>query len=279
LKQETRPSENTPAVGNDAALREELGALAERLFSSPQKQAALISRVLEMYARAQGRDFLVVHSPGGWGNTPFEGLLEWERSIVNGLLLALQKLGYSTAMAQYFRSGKSHFGHMPDVGRDIRFFNWNVSPRADLMAEVIGFLAEHLPQTRIILVGASQGAAFNNGVMQRVGDQGRVYSIELGTFFPYLRHRTITPRTLALDNNGLMRDPMVDRDLWVGFKSYVRGFRIWIRLRFQGKPAKYTHLTNTPGHEYHWSYPNVGPTITTFLTERFGQKTNAEKKR
>lgn len=279
MKQEAQPSEPTPGPGTNTTLIDETEAFARRLFRDPQRQVELVDRVLDMYARGEGKDFLVVHSPGGWGNTPFEGLLEWERSIVNGLLLTLQKMGYATAMAQYFRSGKSRFAHMPDVGRDIRFFNWNVSPRADLMAKVIRFLSQHLPHTRIIMVGASQGAAFNNGVMQRVADQERVYSIELGTFFPYLRHRKVTPRTLVLDHNGLMRDPMVDRDLWKGFKSYAKGLRTWTRLRVQGKPAKFTHLTNTPGHEYHWSYPNVGPTITAFLMERFGPKENAEKKR
>ena len=252
--------------------QQELEGLARRLFKKPRQQDKVVARLQEMRTKAAGKDFLVIHSPGGWGNTRWDGLLDWEKSIVTGVTATLEKLGYSYAVVQYFRSGDRWIDHMRDVFKEAQFFFAGKSARADVTSEELKFLVQRLGGTRIILAGASQGAAFDNAVMQRLGNTERIYSIELGTFFPHMKRRTITERTLAIDSNGLMRDPMCQRELWAGIRSYIGAFYRWFKYRIRGKPVKFTHCINTPGHEYQWEYPAVHTNITDFLTAKFGAK-------
>jgi hypothetical protein len=275
LKQHIKTSSPVHSLSaeNGKTLKEEINGLAQRLFpKSPVKREKMAARVWEMYTNASGKDFLAIHSPGGWGNTQWEGLLDWEKSIVTGVTSTLEKMGYIYIMMQYFRSGDSWWAHMSDIFKEARFFLTGVSYRAEVMAEELKFLIQHLPGLKVILVGASQGAAFNNAVMILLGNTERIYSLELGTFFPHMPRRVITDRTLVIDSNGLMPDPICHRDLWAGTKAYIRGTYRWFKYRIQGHPVKYTHCTNTPGHEYKWEYPAVHSNITEFLTARFGVK-------
>lgn len=225
-----------------------------------------------MYTASRVKDFLVIHSPGGWGNTEWAGLLEWEQSIVTGVTATLKNLGYSYIMIQYFRSGNGFGLHIKDIFKEAQFFLAGVSYRADVMSAELKFISRQLPKLKIILVGASQGAAFNNAVMMRLGDTPQVYSLELGTFFPHMKRRQLTDRNLAIDSNGMMPDPMCTRNLWAGFRSYFGACYRWVKYRLQGHPVKFTHLINTPGHEYQWEHPAVNMRITEFLTARFGVK-------
>ena len=251
---------------------QDIEQLARRLFAGRQGRDKVISRVQGLWSEAAGKDFLVIHSPGGWGNSKWDSLLDWEKSIVTGVTATLEKLGYSAVIVQYFRSGDTWIGHMRDVLKEAQFFFWGRSARAQVMAEELRFIVQRKEGLRIVLTGASQGAAFDNAVMQKLGGLERVYSIELGTFFPHMKRRTVTPRTLAIDSNGLMRDPMCQRDLWAGTRSYIKAFYRWFKYKLQGKPVKFTHCINTPGHEYLWEYPAVHTNIAEFLAAQFGAK-------
>jgi hypothetical protein len=273
LKQHLKPTKEDKTIAQATMPTEEINLLAQRLFNNHhQKAEQLISRLQAMYTQASAKDFLVIHSPGGWGNTQWDGLLEWEKSIVTGVTDTLQKLGYSNVVVQYFRSGDGLLRHMKDIVKEAQFFLTGASPRAEAMSEELKLVVRHLKGLKVILVGASQGAAFNNAAMQILGNQERIYSIELGTFFPHMSRRTLTDRTLAIDGNGLMRDPMCNRDLWAGTKSYFSAFYRWMKYRIQGKPMKFTHCINTPGHEYQWEFPAVHTNITEFLTAKFGMR-------
>jgi hypothetical protein len=171
---------------------------------------------------------------------------------------------------QFFRSGTGWPERLKNTVPEWQFFCAGKSTRARIMAEELRFMVGHLPDLKVVLVGASQGAAFNNAIMRYLGASGSVYSIELGTFFPHMKRRLITDRTLAIDSNGLMRDPMCQRDLWAGVKSYIKAFGRWFRAKAKRQRVMFTHLINTPGHEYGWEYPAVHTNITAFLKERFG---------
>ena len=86
-------------------LEEEANHLAEQLFGSDvKKRANFTSRLLDICTRAQDKDFLLIHNPGGWGTTHLENLLQWERSIVEGISATIEKLGYTRSFMQYFRT-------------------------------------------------------------------------------------------------------------------------------------------------------------------------------
>jgi hypothetical protein len=275
LKQQTKIAGNIQenTVESGESIQEKTARLAQTIFPKNRKKREQLSvQLTEMITRAQGKDILVIHSPGGWGNSHWEGLQEWEKSIVTGVTATLEKLGYNLVMMQYFRSGDRWGSHMRDTYKEAQFFLAGVSHRAEVMAEEVKFILQQLPQLKVVLVGASQGASFNNTVMMKLGEIERVYSIELGTFFPHMPRRQLTERNLAIDGNGLMRDPMCHRDLWSGFKAYLGAFGRWFRHRIIGQKVKFTNCINTPGHEYKWEYPEVHRRITEFLTAKFREK-------
>ncbi len=264
------------ASQNQSVLKEEISHLAEQLFSGDAKESAgFINRLWDTYTRAKDKDFLLIHNPGGWGSTPLENCLQWERSVVEGVSATMEQLGHSWLLTQYFRGGSGWWAHMRALGKEGRFFFGGISPDVEIMATELRFITQHIKNIKVILVAASQGAAFSNAVMRQLGECLQVYSIELGIFFRHMSRRVITDRTLAIDSNGLVPDPMSHRNLWVGFKAYITAPIRWVKYQLQGRPEKFTYCINAPGHDYSWEYPEVRKQITDFLTTNFGAKSNS----
>ena len=253
-------------------INEPLTQLAVKLFPHCQKRRQIfVDNVLEIYLASRDKDVLVLHSPGGWGNAHWDGVQDWEKSVVTGVTATIQKLGYSWIMKQYLRSGDGLWGGV-SIWREAQTFFFGVSYRAQVLAKELILITESLPKLRIVLVGASQGAAFNNMVTMKLGDAERIYSIELGTFFPHMKRRQLTKRNLAIDSNGLIDDPICHLNLLASTKSYFMAFTRWFEYKAQGKHVKFTLCINTPGHEYRWEYPEIHGRINEFLNTVFGEK-------
>ncbi|MFC1941439.1 hypothetical protein ACFLWL_03450 [Chloroflexota bacterium] len=260
---------------NHVLLQEEASQLAQQLFNNDtKKRASLTNRLLDTCIRAKGKDFLLIHNPGGFGGTPVEHLLRWERSIIEGITATVERLGYSYLLTQYFRSGYSWWSHMRDLKEQIIFFFKGKSSKERVMAAELKFIVRHLQNLKVILIGASQGAAFSNAVMRQLGELGQIYSIELGICYPHVFRRVVTESTLVIDSNGLMPDLMIRRNLKARFKALITALFRWSKYRLQGKAAKFTHLINLPGHEYSWEHPEVQRQIIDFLETNFGTKSN-----
>jgi len=263
--------EQLDMTGIEADLLAEIERVAEQLLGhEAEMREEFVTRVTDWYNKVKGKELLLIHNPGGWGNTRLELCLDWERSIVSGVVETVKELGRTWTLTQYFRSGNSFWHHMRDVGKEARFFFKSQSRQAEMLAGELRLLTQRLPDLRVVLVGASQGAAFGNAVMRELGRHDQVYSIELGIFFPHMSHRVVTERTLAIDTNGLMPDPMANRNLLAGTKAYLQAFLRWFRGRIRGQSVKFTHCINVPGHEYRWEYPDVHGRIQEFLRARFG---------
>lgn len=262
---------------DNITLREEAERLARQLFGNNEKKcASFTDRLLDTCARAKDKDILLIHNPGGWGCTPIEHLLKWERSLVEGISETIDRFGYNWLLTQYFRSGRGFWSHLKDMKEQIIFFYEGKSYKAKIMTAELKFITRHLDKLKILLIGASQGAAFSNAVMRQIGELRQVYSIELGIFFPHMPRRVITERTLAIDSNGTMPDPMAHRNLKAGFKAYITAPYRWLKYRMQGKPEKFTYCINAPGHDYNWEYPEVQSKIIDFLNANFGDKDDLE---
>jgi len=273
LNRQRKTTNNDLTPQGDASLEEEVRNIAKQLFGdNVEKRADFVDRLRDTYDRAQGKDFLLIHNPGGWGCTHLEQLLQWERSVVEGVRTTVERLGYSLLLTQYFRNGSSWLSHVLAVKKEARFFFTGETHEAEVAATELKFITEHRRNLKVILIGASQGAAFSNAVMRHLGGVHQVYSIELGIFFPHVSRRVITDRTLAMDSNGLMPDPICHRNLRLGVKAYLTAPYRWIKYWLQGKPQKLTYLINAPGHDYNWEYPEVKQKITDFLTKNFGRK-------
>ena len=259
----------------DLALQEEARHLAQQLFGNKIKKCTDFANELsDICTGAQSKDFLLIHNPGGWGSTHLEDCLKWERSVVEGVSASIKQLGYTWLPTQHLRSGSSWWAHLKELKDEARFFLEGKSSKTVELAAKLRFVTQHISNLKVILIGASQGAAFSNAVMKQIGELHQVYSIELGIFFPHMSRGVVTERTLAIDSNGLMPDPMAHRNLKAGFKAYITAPFRWIKYRLQGKPEKFTYCINAPGHNYSWEYPEVQQKIINFLTVNFGAKNN-----
>ncbi|MBI2287612.1 MAG: hypothetical protein HYY41_03265 [Chloroflexi bacterium] len=251
---------------NHLSLEEEANQLARKLFGNDRQKCLVFTRrLLDIYTTAQDNDFLLIHNPGGWGNTRLEHCLQWERSIVEGISNTLRKRGYTGALIQHFRTGTGLREIMRDIREQARFF----TSKAEILAAELKFITGHLNSLKVILIGASQGAAFSNAVLQRVNNLEPVHSIELGTPFFYKSRRVITKKTLAIDSNGLMPDAMMEWDVLTILKAFAAAPFRWIKYRLQGTPIRFSYCINVPGHEYNWEYPEVQQHIEDFLGLNF----------
>ncbi len=257
--------------GDENGLAREMDQLAQQFHgNSRKKRVEFVAWLRDARQVASGKQFLVIHNPGGWGCRRMEDCVDWEKSVVDGVGATMAELGYSWSMVQYFRSGESFWRHMMEVRKEAVFFFTGRCYAARVLAAGLELLSRHQPDLTVVLVGASQGAAFGNAVMRELHGQSRVYSIELGIFFAHVPRRVVTERTLALDTNGLMPDPMVHLNLWVSVKAHVRALVEWTRYRLQGKPTRYVYCIHNEGHEYFWDYPEVHGRIQRFLNAEFG---------
>ncbi len=254
-------------------IEKEAYQLAKTLFGNDTgKSTGFTRRLLDMYNKAEKSNFLLIHNPGGWGSTRIENLLQWERSIVEGVNKTIKKLGYSGSLVQYFRSATGWKAVLNDTKEQTHFF----ANKARIMAEEMKFITEHLVNLKIVMIGVSQGAAFSNAVLQNTDGQERIFSIELGTPFFYKSKRVVTERTLTLDNNGLMPDSLMEWNVPVILKTYLGAPFRWAKYKLQGKNIKFTYCINVPGHDYNWDYPEVQRQIEEFLEEKFGRNSDVE---
>ncbi len=260
------------------AIRNEAGEVARQLFGGRNRPCADFTKcLLDFYEQAADKDFLVIHNPGGWGSSHLDHCLEWEKSIVEGVGSTINRLGYSSALTQYFRTRDSRWAHFLDGMEQVRIFFKGRYSKARVLAAQLAFIMRHLDRVKVIMVGVSQGAGFSNAVMRQLGDGHRVYSIELGTMFIQVPRRLCTDHTLAIDGNGIEPDPFVRRDLWAGARAYAVAPLRWMKYRMIGKPRRFTHCVVMPGHDYNWEYPGVRHEIEGFLRARFGSNLEERK--
>ncbi|MCX6009753.1 MAG: hypothetical protein NTW48_06960 [Chloroflexi bacterium] len=249
-------------------LREEAYSLAEQLFESEETASDFAKQLLDICARAKGKDFLIVHNPGGWGHAQFDQCLKWERSIVAGIEAVIDDMGYSSFLTQYFRSGKGWWERMRDLREQFRFF----ASKARIMAAWLRFILKHVNNIKVILVGISQGAAFGSSVMRQLDGPYPVYSIELGFPFQYKSWRIITERTIAVDSNGVIPDVLAQGNLRVGARILMAAPFKWMWHRLRGRRVAFAHCVSAPGHEYDWDNPEIQKPIRDFLKTNFGTK-------
>jgi len=253
-------------------LREEAYRLAEQLFETEEAGIDFANQLLDVCAKARGKDFLVVHNPGGWGHARLNQCLEWERSIVNGIKTAIEEMGYNLSLTQYFRSGTGWREQMRDLKEQFRFF----ASKAGVMAAWLQFIVTHVKPIKVILVGVSQGAAFGNAVMQRLEGDYPVYSVELGFAFQYRSRRLITEKILVVEGNGLMYDALSQGSLWVGARILMAAPFKWMWHRLRGRQVAFAHCISAPGHEYNWANPEINGRIRGFLEANFGTRKQAK---
>lgn len=266
LKSETAGSVADNVLA-DLTLREDAHRLAGEIFKSEERADEFAGQLINVCIGARGKDYLIVHNPGGWGHARTEDCLEWEKGIVAGVTAVLQKKGYSCLVTQYFRSGYGWREEIGDLKEQLRFF----SNKSDKMAAWLKFITAHIDNIKAILIGVSQGAAFGNAVMQRLGGHYPVYSIELGFPSLYKARRVNGERTLAIDDNGDQQDKLVQGTILDAAGILMAAPFKWLKHRMQGNRISLPHCVSTPGHEYDWGNPAIAGRIRVFLETNFAR--------
>jgi hypothetical protein len=254
-----------PSV-TETNLQEDACRLARQIIKSQEACDKFARQLIDVCARASGKELLIIHNPGGWGRARLEQCLEWERGVVAGIQAAVTEMGHSFLFTQYFRSDQGLLEEIKDLREQFYFFK----SKADVMAAWLTFIINHIDGIKVILVGVSQGAAFSSAVMHSLGDDYPVYSIELGFPFMYKSRRVITGKTLEIEGNGIRPDVLAQGNIWVGARILMAAPFKWMWYYLRGKPVTFAHCVNAPGHEYDWSNPEIQRCIRDFLEANFG---------
>lgn len=255
---------------DDIKLQEDAVRLTQKLYAhNRRKRDEQVRQLINMCTVVKDKDILIIHSPGGWGCADLTQLIDWEKSILDGVRTVLTDMGMKWEIIQFFRSRFSLWSQMENALGQAGYMLTGKLKLASVLADELRFVNERNKDIKILLLGVSQGAAFNNTVMKLIPDLDKVFSIEPGNFFLHLPRRVITSRTLAIDDNGIMPDPVVHLSPLKTIKSFVTAPYYWIRYRAAGRRVKFTYCINVPGHDYNWQYPAVQKQITDFLYTNF----------
>jgi len=248
---------------------------AEVVGSGKKAQEQFVNELLDLYNKIKDSNMVIFCNPGGWGNKPLSYDYQG-KSWLTGIEAKLTQLGYEPYVVDDIRTDdglierliefKEHLTHYPS--------------KAKVLAAKIDFLTQNIANLKVIITGQSNGAALAGEVANRLKDNSRVYSIQVGIPFWHKVHEV--GNSLVIDNSGIGPDTLTQRDLVAIIKSN------WAKLFILNQAPSFTPVDwfisravliltsydfglglQAPGHEYMWEYPGVGPVIEAFLVKNF----------
>jgi len=245
------------------SVAEDAAELAKELFEDYQEEYEdFVSQLLAAYVEAVDKDVVVIFNSGGWGWNFIENSPGWY-SISTGIESELDKLGYSSLLLNYRRTGETYRGIIDEFVEVITAY----PSKAENLARRVEFLTSNIPDLKIIVTGESNGTVISDSAMNILQDNRQVYSIQTG---PPFWHQNVTlDRTLVLDSNGIAPDSFAQGDvpavLWASLKALFG-----LTPPEEEDPGRILYFFRAPGHDYRWQYPDVCSQITNFLEENFG---------
>jgi len=209
---------------------------------------------------AANSDVIIIFNSGGWGDTPFEKAEDFA-PIVEEIQKTLNSYGYDSIVIPYQRTKNTLPGKIASAKDFLNFFNFS----SDTLAEDLEFLAESLPDKKIILAGLSAGGALVEETMAKISEEAQVYAVAVG--IPFWQKTTESENILLLDNNG--KDTLSAGEIKSLLFSLVKAPFRWIFSKINGQNLPLALAFQAPGHKYLWDLPEVGPKIISFLEEKF----------
>jgi len=250
-------------------------AAAEVVGSGKKAQEQFVTEVLDLYSKVKDSDLVIFCNSGGWGNKPLSSDYQGQ-SWLTGIMAKLTQLGYEPCIIDDIRTGDGLIEHLFEFKEDLTHY----PSKAKVLAAKIDFLTQHITNLKVIITGQSNGAAFAGEVANRLKDNPKVYSIQVGT--PFWHGVREVGRSLVIDNSGVGSDALTERDIVTIIKSN------WVKLLILNHVPSFTPVDwfisraalilasynfglglQAPGHEYMWEYPGVGPVIEAFLVNNF----------
>jgi len=209
---------------------------------------------------AANSDVIIIFNSGGWGDTPFEKAEDFA-PIVEEIQKTLNSYGYDSIVIPYQRTKNTLPGKIASAKDFLNFFNFS----SDTLAKDLEFLAESLPDKKIILAGLSAGGALVEETMAKISEEAQVYAVAVG--IPFWQKTTESENILLLDNNG--KDTLSAGEIKSLLFSLVKAPFRWIFSKINGQNLPLALAFQAPGHKYLWDLPEVGPKIISFLEEKF----------
>ncbi len=240
--------------------------LSMELFGGYQeKYGDFTNQLLATYAEAKDKDIVVIFNPGGWGWNVLDSSPGW-KSIITGIEIELDSLGYDSLLLSYQRTDESVRGVIDEFVEVTSVY----PSKAENLARRVEFLTDHIPGLKVIVAGESNGTVISDGAMNILQNNPQVYSIQTG---PPFWHKSIRlDRTLVLDNNGRTPDSFSQGDIptmvWASLKDLIG------LPQPEEESGRIMYFVRAPGHDYRWQYPGVYSQITNFMKQNFGRKSS-----
>jgi hypothetical protein len=250
-------------------------AATEVVGSGKKAQEQFVTEVIDLYNKVKDSDLVIFCNSGGWGTKPLSSDCQGQ-SWLTGMMEKLTQLGYEPCIIDDIRTGDSLIEHLFEFKEDLTHYQ----SKSKVLAAKIDFLTQNISNLKVIVTGQSNGAAFTGEVANRLKDNPKVYSVQVGIPFWHRAHEI--GRSLVIDNSGIVPDALTDRDIMTIIKSN------WGKLLILNHVPAFTPvdwfisrsvliLTSynfglglyAPGHDYMWEYPGVGPVIEAFLVNNF----------
>ena len=226
---------------------------------------------------AANSDVIIIFNSGGWGDTPFEKAEDFA-PIVEEIQKTLNSYGYDSIVIPYQRTKNTLPGKIASAKDFLNFFNFS----SDTLAKDLEFLAESLPDKKIILAGLSAGGALVEETMAKISDynppttsfhsslrsewapEAQVYAVAVG--IPFWQKTIESENTLLLDNSG--KDTLSAGEIKSLISALVKVPFKWISAKINGDDLTFSQALQAPGHDYLWDSPEVGFQIVTFLENK-----------
>ncbi|MDY6918205.1 MAG: hypothetical protein SVP26_09750 [Chloroflexota bacterium] len=242
------------------AVRQDASSLALELCGGDAVQCQEVEEgLLEAFSYGVGKDFLLVFNSGGQGQGEIGP--EWG-SILEGIEGELHRLGYSTMLVVYSRTPSGFWSFIKEIRETFTAYSSKVGP----LAAQVDFLAGHMGNARVLLLGESAGAILSNEALGMLEANPDVYSIQTGMPCIY-RGALDEERSLVLNDNGVYPDSLSRGDVWAIFQANLGRIPT-----YRPEEGHFLFYMRTPGHIYTWEHPGVHEGITSFLQDHFGSE-------
>jgi hypothetical protein len=231
--------------------------LAREVCRDDSAAQVYAGQLLAFYRAVEGKDAVLIFSPGGWGTKSVEHSRGWS-SIVQGLDGILRPRGVKWQVLNYRRTPHKWYAKIDEACAQVRKY----PHKAPHLARQLDFVTAHHPGLTVFLASESNGTMFNDRVMLEVKHRERVYNVATGPPFYYgMRH---LEHTLILNDNGEVPDAFSQGHFGTMLRS---NFTAVFGLDGQDRPrGDVMSIIRAPGHYYGWDRPKVAADISGFVT-------------
>lgn len=206
-------------------------------------------------------DVLIIVNRGGWGNGGLE-LEEEARSILEGIQQTLSSLNLRYRIFVFERSIKvTPFKALFLIKKLVGGYR----KEAEMLSKRIERLIASAGNSKILLLGYSNGGVLNIQTMKRLLSYPQVYALNIGT--PFIAKHFLHPRVLDVRKSY---DFVARGHIFTFLPAVLMGFLVAFMRMLSLKTIHPTKAFHIPGHYYVWADENIRKKVQEFIKIHFG---------